>query len=50
MKKVFFGLIILLVCLTMTGIVVGDIPDMVGVWTGSAAAHHEDRGIIEGPD
>ncbi len=50
MTKVFFGLLLLLAIIALTGIAFAETPDMVGTWTGSATAHHEERGIIEGPD
>ena len=50
MRKVVFGLVLLLVCMSIVGVCIADVPDFIGTWSGSAVADHEERGIIEGPD
>ena len=50
MTKVFSILLFLLAIIALTGIAFAETPDMVGTWTGSGIAHHEERGIVEGPD
>lgn len=50
MNKGTVGVLLLLVCISLTTVCMGEIPDLTGTWVGSAVGHHEERGIIVGSD
>jgi hypothetical protein len=50
MNKRTFGVVLLVVCMSLIAICSAETPDLTGTWVGPAVGHHEERGIIEGPE
>lgn len=46
MNKRTVGVLLLLVCMSLTEVSMGETPDLTGVWVGPALGNHEERGII----